>query len=309
MLNSEKNKVLIGMAAAVLAFALLTVMTAFGKLLSETYHPVEIGFLRNLVGFLPYAVYIAALPPPTRIEVLTIKERKWGVIARAVLGSINLCVVFGTFSLLPMADGTVLIFTASLFAPIIAYFFLKEQVGIYRWSAVIIGFIGVVIMANPTGDVNLAGVGLGLTAALTIATIQNILRHTGKTERTDTITFYFIFIGIFVLALGMPFVGKMPRIEDIWLILGCAMSGVIAQTLLSYAFKNVETTIVSVLNYSSIIWATALGYFIWGDWPAIYVWIGAGIVIGSNIFIIWREKRLADKKSTESASQPAYKSQ
>ena len=189
------------------------------------------------------------------------------------------------------ADTSAFLFTTSLIIPILGYFFLKEKVGIYRWSAVCIGFIGVIIMLNPTGAVNVVGVSLALSAAFMHAVLGIILRYLGKTEKPETITFYFVAIGVLIAGIPLPWLAVMPTLNEVPLFLGVGLSGLFAQYLLSIAFGNAPAAVVTVFNYSSIIWATAFGWFIWMDWPTNSIWIGGTIVITSNIFIIWRESR------------------
>jgi len=155
----------------------------------------------------------------------------------------------------------------------------------------LVGFIGVLIMLNPEGQVNVIGVTLALSAAFLHAVLQTILRYLGKTEKPETITFYFVSIGTVVAALPMPWIATMPTIQEIPLLLGVGLTGLVAQYLLSIAFGNAPAAVVTVFNYSGIIWSTAFGWFIWNDWPLANIWIGGAIVITANIFIVIRESR------------------
>lgn len=286
-MNRSEN-IIKGMVAGLGAFFMLSVMNVFAKLLSETHHVIEIAFYRNLIATLPFLFMIFVL---NKREIMTINSKPKGIIARAIIGTISLVVTFAAFAAMPMADTTAFLFTASLMIPILGFFFLGEKVGIYRWGAVIIGFIGVIIMLNPGGEVNLIGVILALSAASMHAILQTILRYLGKFEKPETITFYFVLIGTFVAAIPMPFIASLPSWQEIPLFLGVGLSGLLAQYLLSLAFGNAPAAVVTVFNYSGIIWATAFGWFIWSDWPTASIWIGGTIVIASNIFIIWRESR------------------
>jgi drug/metabolite transporter (DMT)-like permease len=185
----------------------------------------------------------------------------------------------------------VLLFTASLFIPVLGVFFLKEHVGPYRWAAVAVGFIGVVIMAGPTGNVNTLGVAVALTAALMHAVLQVVLRYLGRYERPETVTFYFLVIGTLVTALPLPFVAVTPTMAELPLFVGVGLSGAAAQWLLSTAFRNAPAAIVTVFNYSSIVWATLFGWMIWNEWPLPVVLAGATVIIASNALVIWRESR------------------
>lgn len=291
----HKDNPLKGMFYALLAFFLLAVMNMFAKMLSETHHVIEIAFYRNLIAMLPFLFMIFILK---KRGFTKIKKRPIGVYARAILGSISLTVTFAAFAAMPMADTTAFLFTASLFVPILGIIFLSEKVGIYRWSAILIGFFGVLIMLNPNGAVNIYGVILAMTAAIMHASLQTILRHIGKTESPETIVFYFVTIGTIICALGMPWVAKTPTWPDIPLFIGVGLTGLFAQYFLSLAFSKAPVSIVTVFNYSGIIWATLLGWLVWQDWPAITIWIGAAIVIASNIFMIMREHKIGKEIST-----------
>ena len=286
-MNKSEN-IIKGMVAGLGAFFMLSVMNVFAKLLSETHHVIEIAFYRNLIATLPFLFMIFVL---NKREIMTIKSKPKAIIARAIIGTISLVVTFAAFAAMPIADTTAFLFTASLMIPILGFFFLGEKVGVYRWGAVIIGFVGVIIMLNPGGEVNMLGVILALSAASMHAVLQTILRYLGKFEKPETITFYFVLIGTLVAAIPMPFVASLPTWQEAPLFLGVGLSGLLAQYLLSLAFGNAPAAVVTVFNYSGIIWATAFGWFIWSDWPTSYIWIGGTIVIASNIFIIWRESR------------------
>lgn len=284
----KKDNIVKGMMAGLAAFGMLAVMNVFAKLLSETHHVIEIAFYRNLIATLPFLFMIFAM---NKREIMTINSRPKGVVARAVIGTISLITTFAAFAAMPMADTTAFLFTASLIIPILGFLFLGEKVGIYRWGAVIIGFMGVLIMLSPSGNVNMLGVILALSAASMHAVLQTILRYLGKTEKPETITFYFVFIGTFVAAIPLPFVASMPTLAELPLFLGVGITGLMAQYLLSVAFGNAPAAVITVFNYSGIIWAALFGWWIWSDWPAQTIWIGGSIVIASNIFMIWRETK------------------
>jgi drug/metabolite transporter (DMT)-like permease len=176
---------------------------------------------------------------------------------------------------------------------LLGIFFLGEKVGPYRWSAVIVGFLGVLVMLRPTGEVHALGVTLALGAALMHAILQIILRYLGKFERPETVTFYFVIIGTVVAALPLPFIATPPTLAEIPLLFGVGLTGALAQFLLSVAFSKAPAAVVTVFNYSGIIWTTLFGWLIWAEWPVTAVWIGGSIVIASSLFVIWRENRLA----------------
>ncbi len=276
------------MLASMGAFFMFTVMNVFAKLLSASHSVIEIAFYRNLIACLPFLVLVFVLG---KREILVIRSKPSLVGVRAVLGSVSLITTFAAFSLMPMAETTVLLFTASLFIPVLGVVFLGEKVGPYRWSAVVVGFVGVAIMANPGGHVSALGVTVAIAAALMHATLQIILRFLGRYETPETITFYFLVVGTLITALPLPFVAVTPTMAEVPLLFGVGLSGAAAQWLLSTAFRNAPAAVVTVFNYSGIVWATLFGWLIWSDWPLPAVLVGAGIVIASNALIVWRESR------------------
>ena len=287
--QEHHEHVALGMTAAMGAFLMFTVMNMFAKLLSENHSVIEIAFYRNIIACVPFLIMIFAFG---RREILIIRSKPSLVGIRAVIGTISLVTTFAAYSLMPMADATAILFTASLFIPVLGVIFLKESVGPYRWSAIAIGFIGVLIMSHPSGDVNTLGIMVALFAAVLHATLQIILRYLGRFESPETISFYFFVIGVFLTALPLPFIAVRPTMAEIPLLIGIGLSGAAAQWLLSIAFRNAKAAIVTVFNYSSIVWAALFGWMIWNDWPMPTVIVGAAVVIASNILMIWRENRL-----------------
>lgn len=287
--SAHKERVVLGMGAAMGAFLMFTVMNMFAKLLSVNHSVIEIAFYRNLIASLPFLIMVFAFG---RREILVLRVKPVLVGLRAVLGTVSLITTFAAFSMMPMADTTALLFTSSLFIPVLGVLLLKESVGPYRWAAVIIGFFGVLIMANPSGQGNSLGILIALAAAMMHAFLQILLRYLGRHESPETITFYFFIIGTFLTALPLPFIAVKPTLAEIPLLFGVGLAGAGAQWLLSIAFRNARAAIVTVFNYSGIVWATLFGWLIWNDWPMPAVMLGAAVVIASNILIIWRESRL-----------------
>ncbi|UCC14522.1 MAG: DMT family transporter [Gammaproteobacteria bacterium] len=285
---SHQEHVVRGMVAAMGAFLMFTVMNVFAKLLSATHSVIEIAFYRNLIACMPFLILVFVFG---KRDILVIRSKPSLVGLRAVLGALSLVTTFAAFSLMPMAETTVLLFTSSLFIPLLGVLFLGETVGPYRWAAVMIGFAGVVIMVSPEGNMSALGIMVAIAAALMHATLQIVLRYLGRYERPETITFYFLVIGTLITALPLPLVAVTPALDEVPLLFGVGLSGALAQWMLSIAFRNAPAAVVTVFNYSGIVWATLFGWLIWNDWPLPAVLAGAGIVIASNALIIWRESR------------------
>lgn len=280
---------MLGMIAALGAFLMFTIMNVFAKLLSENHTVIEIAFYRNIIATLPFLFMIFVVG---RRDILLIQQKPGLVALRAILGTASLAGTFAAFSLMPMADATALLFASSLFIPILGVLLLRESVGPYRWTAVVVGFLGVLVMAQPSSDVYTLGIAIALGTAFLQAILQIILRYLGRFESAETITFYFFLIGAIVTAIPLPFIAVRPTIAEIPLLIGVGLSGALAQWFFSTAFRHAPASVVSIFNYSGIVWATLFGWLIWNEWPLPMVFAGAIIVIASNILIIWRESRV-----------------
>jgi drug/metabolite transporter (DMT)-like permease len=286
--SAHRENVVLGMAAGVGAHFMFSIMVMLAKLLSENHSVIEIAFYRNLIGSLPFLFIVYAMD---RRDILKLNTKPLLVGLRAVLGTVSLTITFLAYSLMPLADTTALLFTSSLFIPVLAVIVLKEHVGPYRWFAVLVGFAGVIVMTRPTGDVYVLGISVALTAAFLHAVLQIILRYLGRYESPETVSFYFFVIGAVITGAAMPFVAQTPTLGELPLLLGVGLSGAAAQWMLSTAYKNAPAAVVTVFNYTSIVWATLFGWMIWNEWPVTAVITGAVIVIASNMLIIWRESR------------------
>ena len=207
---AHMDRIALGMAASAASFFMLNTMNVFAKLLSPNHSVIEVAFYRNAIAVAPFAVWIFLLG---RRDLLKINSRPDAIVLRSVVGTISLVATFRAFNFLPMADAQALFFTSSLFLPVMGWLFLKERVGAHRWSAVLIGFLGMIVIVRPTGDVNTMGITFALSAALMHASLGTLLRVLGRTERPETVTFYFLVIGTGMTGLAMPFVGKIPQME------------------------------------------------------------------------------------------------
>ena len=290
--TGSKDSPLLGMAAAIGAFCMLSTMSLFAKLLSGTHHVIEIAFWRNLLAVIPFLVAIIVF---RQRQILKVHSKPGVVFTRSVVATGSILCVFGAFSLLPLADATALVFTSALFVPVLGFFFLGERVGRFRWSAILAGFIGVLLVAQPGGDWNLFGVVLGLCGAILNAVLGTMLRLLGRTEHPMTLTFYLLLAGTLLLAPLMPFIGKMPAPNEIGLLIGLGASGICMQLLITTAFKYAPAALASVFSYTQIVWATFYGWVLFGMWPAANILIGAAVIIGSSIVVILRERYLARK--------------
>lgn len=289
----HKDEIFKGITSAVLAFFLLTVMNVFVKLLAENHHVIEIAFYRNALPVALLLAYAALARSPQ-----IFKTRKPKAMAfRVLIGTIGLFATFGAVKLLPLADATVLFFVSTLIAPILSVILLKEYMGPHRWMAVLIGFTGVLLIAQPHGDFQLLGTLVALAAALCHSIVQVTLRYL-KAESSLNVAFYFMLGGASISALFMPFLATMPAPIEILYIIGLAASGGTAQYFLTSAFRHAPAGVIVPFNYTGLIWATGFDILIWNYVPGWPVFAGAAIIIISKLYFIYRE-HLAEKRKRQ----------
>jgi drug/metabolite transporter (DMT)-like permease len=203
---------------------------------------------------------------------------------------------FAALKYLPLADCIVIAFAAPLILTALSGPFLGETVGWRRWSAVVVGFAGVVVAVDPTasweGDVGL-GIGLVLVSALTYALTLLTLRQLSGKEHTHNLLFYSTIV-----------VAAVPGILE-WQPIGWQAAGVMliqglasvaGQLAMIHAFRFGEASMLAPIEFTALIWATGLGFWLWGDLPTVAVLIGAALIIGANLYIAHREARLANRK-------------
>ena len=286
-----------------LLFALMSVLVRY----YGEYMPVgQIVFFRSLFAIVPVLV-IYAIRNELRAAVYT--RRPLGQLGR---GSISVCGMFSNFGALarlPLADATAISFSSPLMTVALAALILKERVGIYRWSAVAVGFIGVLIMLLPQLDVSHVGPAVALGAALAtlsaICTAGTVIqtRRLVQTETTPAIVFYFSLICAIAGAVTLPFAWyDATPLEFAGLIL-IGLLGGLAHIVLTESYRFAQASVVAPFDYVSMIWALLFGFWVFGEVPTAIVLMGAGIVAGAGLFVIWRERQLGLRRARE-AEEP-----
>jgi drug/metabolite transporter (DMT)-like permease len=215
---------------------------------------------------------------------------------RSVMGTFGMVVLFGAQILLPLPVATVLGFTTPLFAVILTALFLQERVGPWRWMAVALGFAGVIIIAQPgsaeAGAIPPLGAVAGLLAGLMVAVISLQIRDLTRTESSISVVFYFALFGSLFLGPALPFVWG-PHSEAAWLaIAAVALVGTAAQLLLTAALRFGSAASVLVMDYTTLIWTTLYGKYIFDQLPPAHIWWGAPLVVAAGLVIAWREHKL-----------------
>jgi drug/metabolite transporter (DMT)-like permease len=288
----------LGILLILLSSLTFVVMNAVVKTISDRLSPMEIGFFRQLFSLI---IVLAIVARRGGLPVLKTR-RPLGHLFRGLIGNSAMIIYLLSIAQLPLADANAISFASPLFITALSAPLLKEVVGKHRWGAVAIGFIGVLVITNPTG--HLAGpqagvgAGLGVLAAFTSALMSITIRQLNKTEHPLTIVFYFAFIGMVFFGAMQPFVWVTPTPAE-WLALGAiGLIGAMSQLLMTTAYRHASASSLAPFGYTSILWSAGLGYLIWSDLPGWHVLVGSVIVILSGLYIIYRETRKRAAKAT-----------
>jgi drug/metabolite transporter (DMT)-like permease len=219
---------------------------------------------------------------------------------RAAWGLAGMFGAFAGYTHLPLATSTVLGFTMPLFLTALSVVLLKERVGWRRWTAVGVGFAGVLLVARPgetSAALPLGPVLLVLMGALGWALAMMSIRRMGEAgENGVAIVIWFALISSVVAGLATVPVWTDPTPRQ-WLLLGCiGVVSAVAQLLMTEAYRRGETTLLAPFEYAALIWTMLLGSLIWGEWPDAVDLLGFAVLVGAGLFIWWRETRIGVRR-------------
>jgi len=218
---------------------------------------------------------------------------------RSVMGVISMFLNFAALKMLPLADLTGFSFVMPIFAVVLAALLLREQVGPWRGTAVVIGFGGVLLMINPQGAPGAVlahglstGAGLALLGAFLSAFVVIFIRQMSTTERSETIVFYFMSITALAGAVSMIWWrAPLSPVMAAWLVLAGLLGGV-GQICMTYSYRYAEPSLLAPFDYVAMVWAALFGFAVFREVPERLVLAGAAIVVSSGLFIVWRERQL-----------------
>lgn len=299
MQNINNKSVLNGIGLMIIATVLFSVMHASIKHMSSNMHPFEIAFFRNLFGLLVIAPWFIKYG----LEPLKTKKIKLHL-ARSFFNVIAMLSFFYALSIAPLADVASLAFTAPLFASILAVFFLKEIIGIKRIIAIILGFIGAIIVIDPVYSSINNGHILTLLSASVWSISLIIIKILGRTESSVTITSYMVIIMISLSGFAAYFYWETPTIHDLIFLAIIGISGTAAQMLLAQALRQGDTSIIMPFDFLKLIWAVGIGYLFFFEVPSLNTWLGSLIIFLSTIYIANRERVLSKNKNIKKIAQP-----
>jgi drug/metabolite transporter (DMT)-like permease len=311
-----------GIALKLISTLAFTLMSACVKLIGAAHadnplhYPVgQTVFCRSLFALIPVFLWLGW---KGELSTAFQTDRPLDHARRGTYGSIGMFSGFTALIMLPLADATAISYAAPLFTVVLAAILLKEEIRFYRWTAVGVGFLGVLVMlipymgaATPRGDSLLVGAAFGLLGAICagFATIET--RRLTVTEATGTIVTYFMLLTTLIGLLSATggwispsYAWKWPTGYDATLFVTMGIMGGIGQITLTQSFRFAETSVIAPFDYISMVWAIAIGWLLFGQLPVPVVVGGAVIVVLSGIFVIWRERQLGLDRKRQKESGP-----
>jgi len=258
----------------------------------------EIMFWRQAI---PAAALFGWLAANGRVSDLK-TDRIFSHAGRAASGMFGMLCNFAASLLLPLAEATTLGFTTPLFAVIFSALILRLPIGHWRWGAVALGFMGVLVIAQPSGEpISALGAAAGLGSGLMVAMISFQIKDLARTDPATRVVFYFALFGALLMLPMLPHF-MTPHSPFQWLlILGLGISGLTGQLLITASLRHGAVASVIVMDYTALIWATGYGWLIWDKLPPVTTWLGAPLIVAAGLIVAWRESRIGRSISPSAA--------
>jgi drug/metabolite transporter (DMT)-like permease len=283
----REERIPLGIAYMIAATVLFAGSSATSKWLVASYPVGEVLFSRAATSLVGVSLVIL---PYSGFAVFRTK-RLGAHLMRGISQASSQAFLLIAFGLMPLASAVAINFSAPLFATVAAVFFLKEPVGAIRWGALIVGFIGVLLVAGPGADAVQTGSLFALCNAVLFGTVTVGVRGMTATESAETLTLYQMVVLTTVFAAALPFGFVAPTRGDLVAMVLNGLGNALGQFWWTRALHLAPTSAVVPFNYFSLVWAICLGFLMWGDVPSMMLVFGSAIVVGSGMFLLWSETR------------------
>ncbi len=264
-----------------------TLMGTFIKLAQEELNVFTTGFLRFFFGFLIITPYILK----TKFEVFTTKNLKIHIL-RSALNLPAMLLGFAALAMLPLEKMTAIHFIVPIIVTILAVIFLKEKIYLYRSIALVMGFLGMLIILRP-GIIDISiGIYMALISSLIWSVVIILTKKVSKDDSAITILSHqYVYMSLFSFPLVIYF-WDQPSLKTIVFILCAAMSGTILHIALNHAYKLVDVTMTQPYSFLGLVVSSIIGYFVFSDKPDFYTWLGASVIFCGVLLISYRELQL-----------------
>lgn len=300
-----------GISFKLISVAFFLVMQTCIKAAGPDVPAGQISFFRSTFAIIPIVIYLAYL---RSLSSAFQTENLSGHFKRGLLGILSMICGFYGLTLLPLPEFIAIGYASPLMAVVFAALLLGEAVRVYRWSAVLVGMSGVIIILWPKMTLLqqgnfAAGEGIGALAVLLAAVLGGLamvqVRQLVVTEKTATIVLYFSLTGSLLSALSLPFAWETLDWKQSILLMSCGIAGGVAQIFLTESYRHAEVSTIAPFEYSSILFGIGVSYVLFGDIPTVTMLVGTAIVVFAGIFIIFREHQLGlARRAARKASTP-----
>ncbi len=277
-----------GILLMIVATMLFATASAASKWLVGIYPVGEVLFLRSLSSL---AACAAVMLPVTGLSVFA-THRPRDHVLRGLSQSISQLALLVAFSLMPLAGAVAINFSAPLFAALVSIIWLKEPAGYVRGSALLIGFLGVLIVTNPGANSLTLGALFALINAVMYGTVTVAVRGMTKTESANTLVIWQLTVLAFFHSFLLFFGWRWPTPLDAAMLFGTGFTNAVGQWFWTRALHLAPAAAVTPFYYLMLIWALVIGFLVWGDVPSISLLVGSAIVVATGLFLFLREARL-----------------
>ena len=277
-----------GIFCMVIATMLFSAAAALAKWQVAIYPVGEVMFLRSLSSLV---VCASVMLPITGLSVFGTR-RPLAHIARGLSQSISQTLTVLAFSLMPLAGAVAINFSAPLFAALVSIVWLREKAGAARWSALLIGFFGVLVVTNPGMDSLTLGALFALGNAVMYGSVTVAVRGMTKTESANTLLIWQLTTIAFFHSFLLLFGWKWPSAANAGMLFASGFANAVGQYFWTQALRLAPATAVSPFYYLMLVWALVIGFVVWGDIPSTGLLIGSAVVVASGLFLLWREAKL-----------------
>ena len=296
-----------GIALKLLSVTVFMVMATLIKTLPETIPTGELVFFRSLFAVPIILVWLVAT---NRLRRGLVPNNLFGHIRRSVVGTSAMALMFAAIVLLPLPEVTAISYAAPLIATILAIPMLGERVGVTRLSLVCLGLVGVLVIIWPrltltsgASSAETFGAIVALGAAVLMALAQIITRKLLRSETPSSVVFYFSVIGAALALLTLPFGWVMPDARNLVILILIGLTGGIAQVFLMLSYRRASTAVLAPFEYTSMLMALVVGYWLFAEVPTLMMLIGAALVMLAGLLVIWREWYVGKNRPENIAAQ------
>lgn len=288
--NGLRNRPPLAAAYMVASAFLLIAMDGLVKWLADDrgYHVTQIAFLRYFIClFMALAMAKISSGGMGSLKTRRLKGHLW----RSVCNLVTMLTFYVALMLIPLPNAVAIGLAAPIFMTILSIPMLGEKVSFGRWIAVAGGFVGILLIVRPEGGIIEWGSLSALVSAVFWAFTLVSSRQLSSSEQTHTILFYYALTVVFVLGIAMFWFWRTPPLEDALLFIAIGIAGTFGQFCLNQAFRYGQVSMLAPLDYTGLVWAVAIGYVVWGDFPTPIMLAGSGIVVACCIYIMRSGKK------------------